>query len=254
MYDPRVGRWTSQDPSGFAPGDSNLYRYVKNDPINTVDSTGLAGCDSLQIEVKVKPAAGAATGWDGAFAWPVDYELSAPADPKKGGWIIQHVVMTYSDRDTKTFKEKIHPFFRGKRDEMDYWEAWRIDPKAKASDAKGPLAPADVALLTADGVTVPKVNGDDWFAVTGAGNDTVGCLTIQGTVYYFDGMGNGELEGFRRGGALFAINLLSVNSKKHPEVIKKLFDNHKYTSMAEHALYANWDTRERKNTRVETVP
>jgi RHS repeat-associated protein len=39
-YDPRVGRWTSQDPLGFAAGDANLYRYVQNSPLNYVDSTG----------------------------------------------------------------------------------------------------------------------------------------------------------------------------------------------------------------------
>jgi RHS repeat-associated protein len=29
-YDPATGRWISQDPMGFAAGDSNLYRYVNN--------------------------------------------------------------------------------------------------------------------------------------------------------------------------------------------------------------------------------
>jgi RHS repeat-associated protein len=29
-YDPRSGRWMSQDPLGFDAGDSNLYWYVKN--------------------------------------------------------------------------------------------------------------------------------------------------------------------------------------------------------------------------------
>jgi len=29
-YDARVGRWLSEDPTGFAAGDGNLYRYVGN--------------------------------------------------------------------------------------------------------------------------------------------------------------------------------------------------------------------------------
>jgi RHS repeat-associated protein len=40
-YDPETGRWTAKDPIGFAGGDTNLYGYVLNDPINWVDSWGL---------------------------------------------------------------------------------------------------------------------------------------------------------------------------------------------------------------------
>ncbi len=40
-YDPHVGRWISQDPLGFDAGDSNLYRYVNNEPTNALDGSGL---------------------------------------------------------------------------------------------------------------------------------------------------------------------------------------------------------------------
>jgi RHS repeat-associated protein len=40
-YDPAVGRWVSQDPIGFDAGDSNLYRYLENNPTNGTDPTGL---------------------------------------------------------------------------------------------------------------------------------------------------------------------------------------------------------------------
>jgi RHS repeat-associated protein len=40
-YDPETGRWTSKDPIGFAGGDTNLFAYVLNDPINLFDSSGL---------------------------------------------------------------------------------------------------------------------------------------------------------------------------------------------------------------------
>ena len=40
-YDPEAGRWTAKDPIGFAGGDTNLYGYVVNDPVNFVDPWGL---------------------------------------------------------------------------------------------------------------------------------------------------------------------------------------------------------------------
>jgi RHS repeat-associated protein len=40
-YDPDVGRWTAKDPIFFAGGDTDLYGYVLNDPVNAVDPDGL---------------------------------------------------------------------------------------------------------------------------------------------------------------------------------------------------------------------
>jgi len=40
-YDPEAGRWTCKDPIGFGGGDTNLYQYVNNDPINMIDMEGL---------------------------------------------------------------------------------------------------------------------------------------------------------------------------------------------------------------------
>jgi RHS repeat-associated protein len=39
-YDPDVGRWTAKDPIGFAGGDTDLYGYVLNDPVNSFDPEG----------------------------------------------------------------------------------------------------------------------------------------------------------------------------------------------------------------------
>jgi RHS repeat-associated protein len=39
-FDPETGRWTAKDPLGFAAGDTNLYRYVVNDPVNFTDPSG----------------------------------------------------------------------------------------------------------------------------------------------------------------------------------------------------------------------
>ena len=40
-YNPATGRFISQDPTGFAAGDVDLYRYVGNSPTTEVDPTGL---------------------------------------------------------------------------------------------------------------------------------------------------------------------------------------------------------------------
>jgi RHS repeat-associated protein len=40
-YDAQIGRWTAKDPIGFDGSFSNLYLYVKEDPINYFDPVGL---------------------------------------------------------------------------------------------------------------------------------------------------------------------------------------------------------------------
>ena len=46
-YDPTTGRWTTEDPLGFAAGDTNLYRYVGDNPTNRVDPSGEKGWEPL---------------------------------------------------------------------------------------------------------------------------------------------------------------------------------------------------------------
>jgi len=40
-YDPDVGRWTAKDPILFAGGDTDLFGYCLNDPVNLIDPYGL---------------------------------------------------------------------------------------------------------------------------------------------------------------------------------------------------------------------
>lgn len=42
-YDPALGRFTQEDPSGFGGGDTNLYRYASNNPTTFIDPSGLQG-------------------------------------------------------------------------------------------------------------------------------------------------------------------------------------------------------------------
>ncbi len=42
-YDGSIGRWLMKDPILFGGGDTNLYGYVLQDPINFIDPEGLNG-------------------------------------------------------------------------------------------------------------------------------------------------------------------------------------------------------------------
>jgi RHS repeat-associated protein len=42
-----LGVWTSVDPKGFAAGDTNLYRFVGDDPTSGIDPTGLTKAPTL---------------------------------------------------------------------------------------------------------------------------------------------------------------------------------------------------------------
>jgi len=50
-YDTETGRWTTKDLILFAGGETMLYGYVSNDPVNFVDSNGLAkgGKEKMQV-------------------------------------------------------------------------------------------------------------------------------------------------------------------------------------------------------------
>src|SRR5207302_7499929 len=59
-YDSSTGRWMSQDPIGFDAGDSNLYRYVNNRPVDATDPSGNEWWDWIPFApVVTGPVAGA---------------------------------------------------------------------------------------------------------------------------------------------------------------------------------------------------
>ncbi|WP_373651127.1 RHS repeat-associated core domain-containing protein [Schlesneria sp. DSM 10557] len=56
MYDPKTGRFESEDPLREDAGDSNFYRYVANDPINSSDPSGLDADLRFQSNPAIKGA------------------------------------------------------------------------------------------------------------------------------------------------------------------------------------------------------
>ena len=47
-YDSTIGRFMSQDPKGFAAGDTDLYRYVGNGPTDATDPSGTEETTTLE--------------------------------------------------------------------------------------------------------------------------------------------------------------------------------------------------------------
>ncbi|MBK8742437.1 MAG: hypothetical protein IPM02_24415 [Betaproteobacteria bacterium] len=57
-YDPAAGRWTARDPAVFRGGQTNLYAYVNNNPVNLVDpagfgSGGVSLCEGVCVGFKL---------------------------------------------------------------------------------------------------------------------------------------------------------------------------------------------------------
>lgn len=101
-YDPDTARWTAKDPILFAAGDTDLYGYCLNDPVNLVDpegNIGIAGVvvgsisgayvgflSGVQSGSIVKGlAAGALGGFAGGVVGSFFPHLSAPVASMIGG-------------------------------------------------------------------------------------------------------------------------------------------------------------------------
>ena len=67
-YDPEVGRWTAKDRILFAGGDTNLYSYVGNDPVNLGDPRG------SKVSLCMSPFADP-KWWQGPFFWAIAHRL-----------------------------------------------------------------------------------------------------------------------------------------------------------------------------------
>ncbi len=51
---PDTGRWTAKDPVLITAGEANLYAYVRNDPVNLRDVTGLQQLKDFDQQQKEK--------------------------------------------------------------------------------------------------------------------------------------------------------------------------------------------------------
>jgi uncharacterized protein RhaS with RHS repeats len=102
MYDPSVGRFITEDPIGFNAGDTNLFRYVDNEPTVSTDPSGLLQKDATPKMLEVLWGKGQPKGGNGRISGSGTYE-NAPAPTAVKGKIQVAIVPVVKNADGKTF-------------------------------------------------------------------------------------------------------------------------------------------------------
>jgi len=114
-FDPKIGRWVSQDTLGFGAGDGNLYRYVHDEPTNATDASGMQEQSPLSIEPGI-----VVRGPYGQFAWPIRWKLSK----ESAGWVIQELTIKETVNDKTIIDVHYYEAFKFKKGQLDsdYWK------------------------------------------------------------------------------------------------------------------------------------
>ncbi len=207
--DPLSARVISQDPLGFDGGDTNLYRYVRNNPTNQTDPEGLAA-PGLTVKQTFAPV----LGYFGSFVWGVEWKLTQ--NTTKGGVIIQYLNVTFNVTNAKDKKVRI----RADDNKWSYFEAWvvpkgtdttnikqrltaQLDAYIRAFDAQkayvdalaqvaqGPFQQAlqnYSAVLGQQSAALKQVKAqgttDDYFSVAGGTLGTKGTIRFNGRAFF----------------------------------------------------------------------
>jgi RHS repeat-associated protein len=218
-YGPGPGRFASQDPAGFAAGDTDLYRYVDNGPTNGTDPTGL-----VVREITVKSRYGPEAGKQGAFLWGVNFWLDQDADATFGGWILQHVLLTISIRQNKNT--------------VDYWEAFRVDRKRDTPHSL-PIDPPTVGAFRVAGINAAGKFADDWFGILM--QEEKNAFQFKGDVYYLDKMGGKDLPPyFKVGQVSWARGVPATWTKGHEKDLADLLKRYQAIGPVKHTISTSW--------------
>src|SRR6185503_5264062 len=89
-YDTVQGRFKQRDPIEYMDG-LNLYEFVGGNPVNQLDPLG------TQKLNPPKTVEGPTPGNCGNYRWVIQWQLNK--ETTKGGWIVQHVEVTYDVKD-----------------------------------------------------------------------------------------------------------------------------------------------------------
>jgi uncharacterized protein RhaS with RHS repeats len=243
MYDPKIGRWISEDPVGFQAADANLYRYVRNNSINATDPSGLDSVPTegtcalapellqdAEITLGFHTVLGPAGGRNGAFVWMVTWDVNPKANKDRGGWVIQHVKGSLRVSGTD-FKDN---------SDGDWYEAWRVTPDK--TEVEEPKPPKDLTLaflkqIDKETKSVPKYN--DMFWHTKYGVETAGRIVASGEAYYFPDL---DLPNkFKRDNPdTGAGHIRSMKTDGNESVIDNLFEKHKHSGVVKRSLTGVW--------------
>ena len=93
-YDPKVGRWISEDPIGFEAKDANLVRYVGNEVVAEVDADGLKGKTIKKLYAIDGTCSGGCDDWVGYLSG----NMVAPARTNVADFVRQRPVGVLAQR------------------------------------------------------------------------------------------------------------------------------------------------------------
>jgi RHS repeat-associated protein len=194
-YHPGLGRFTSEDPMGYAAGDYNLFRYCHNDPENLTDAMGLTSATPQDVSSlqNNEPARLAATEKrfevNATTASTVERAGGNMTYATNGGW----GVLASSIRGTSSGN------FNDKNMNNHY-----VPTSDKRLNGKGGRTVANVSVVAnTDGTITVNHDINWWVDRQYAGTDVV-TREIQHVTHWrawqYDGEGHDEIIDFQRGG------------------------------------------------------
>ena len=128
-YDAETGRWTAKDPILFNGGDSNLWGYAFNDPVNLIDPAGLWGKEAHSYFIdsyfggKLSPDAIAAIKRGSEYADSAIYQF---------GYDYMHA-MRSSDESVSDAKRKACEYFKSRMKASQFYFSIGMEEAAYAS-------------------------------------------------------------------------------------------------------------------------
>jgi len=126
-YDPGTGRWTSEDPIKFEAADTNLARYVGNNPTNFIDPSGLRPDRSADLIRIIMSGSGSAGD---RFARVVD-QLTYPLTSKERMLLSDMVFNAYGKDDFVASQWPIAYAAALYALQQDFRATWGLGPTTK---------------------------------------------------------------------------------------------------------------------------